>query len=149
MDAQSENFDGHMGTFQKADSAGKRKDPESKDFIPDNAWNLVYQARGMLVKLTASSETSSKVFGHQIQHWNTELGKYLSMPLRKKAFSREFQSFETMFDALFLTSHVDSNYRFRVPLVAQVDYKGFRAIAVANIPIEPLDGLVLGFNSNG
>jgi hypothetical protein len=103
----------------------------------------------MMVKLSTSGEPSTKILGKEVAHWEKKLGNFLKMPLRKKAFSREFLSFQTMFDALFLTSHVDSNYRFRVPLVAQVDYKGFRAIAVANIPIDPEDGLVLGFNSTG
>ena len=71
-----------------------------------------------MVKLTTSGEVSTKVFDNQIEHWHKLLGELLSKPLRKKAFSREFLSFETMFDALFLTSHVDSNYRFRVPLIA-------------------------------
>ena len=52
-------------------------------------------------------------------------------------------------DALFLTTSIDSKYRIRVPLVAQIDYKGFRAIAVARIPITPKIGLVLGFNTTG
>jgi hypothetical protein len=51
-----------------------------------------------------------------------------------------------MMDALFLTANIDAKYRLRVPLVSQIDYKGFRAIAVASIPITPKDGLVLGFN---
>ena len=69
--------------------------------------------------------------------------------MRKKQFAREFLSFEVMIDALYLTTTIDSKYNIRVPLGAQVDYKGFRAIAVATIPISPKDGLVLGFNSTG
>ena len=44
-------------------------------------------------------------------------------------------SFDIMFDALFLGSKPDGSFRLRVPLVARVDYKGFRAICIALIQI--------------
>jgi hypothetical protein len=57
--------------------------------------------------------------------------------LRWKAFGREFLSMDLMFDALYLLSKPDSAYKLRVPLSALIDYKGFRAIAIGAIPIQP------------
>lgn len=44
---------------------------------------------------------------------------------------------DVMFDALFLLSkpEVSYQYKLRVPLSALIDYKGFRALAIASIPI--------------
>lgn len=42
-------------------------------------------------------------------------------------------SFDIMFDALLLGSKPDGSFRLRVPLVAKVDFKGFRAICIAFI----------------
>jgi hypothetical protein len=42
---------------------------------------------------------------------------------------------DVMFDTLYLLSKPDTIHKLRVPLAAQVDYKGFRAVAVASIPI--------------
>jgi hypothetical protein len=44
-------------------------------------------------------------------------------------------SLDIMFDALFLNGRSDGSFRLRVPLVARVDYRGFRAIAYSSIPI--------------
>lgn len=55
-----------------------------------------------------------------------------------------------MFDVLFLLSKSDSKYKLRVPPAALIDYKGFRAIAIANMPIQPAAiGPEIGFFSDG
>lgn len=52
-------------------------------------------------------------------------------------YGREFLSMDVMFDALFLLSKPEATHKLRVPLSALVDYKGFRAVAIASIPIYP------------
>ena len=48
-----------------------------------------------------------------------------------------------------MTSNLDSHYRLRNPLMCMVDYKGFRAIAIASMPIKPERGMALGFDQEG
>jgi len=50
-----------------------------------------------------------------------------------------------MFDALFLNSKPDGSFRLRVPLTTLVDYKGFRALAIAKIEISQQLNPALGF----
>lgn len=69
--------------------------------------------------------------------------------LKWKQYGREFLSMDVMFDALFLLSKPDAAYKLRVPLAALVDYKGFRALAVAAIPIQPGLGPSIGFYTDG
>ena len=56
---------------------------------------------------------------------------------------------DVMFDALFLLSKPEATHQLRVPLSAQIDYKGFRAIAIASIPIQPTLGPSIGFYTEG
>jgi hypothetical protein len=65
---------------------------------------------------------------------------------KHKLFGRQFLSMDTMFDALFLYSKNDSKYKLRVPLASQIDYKGFRIIAISQIPILASQGASLGFH---
>lgn len=45
-------------------------------------------------------------------------------------------SLDVLFDALFLLSKPDQDHKkLRVPLSALIDYKGFRAVAIASIQI--------------
>ena len=69
--------------------------------------------------------------------------------LKWKQYGREFLSMDVMFDALFLLSKPDASYKLRVPLSALIDYKGFRAVAVAAIPIQPGLGPSIGFYTDG
>lgn len=57
--------------------------------------------------------------------------------MKWKQYGREFLSMDVMFDALFLLSKPEASYQYklRVPLSALIDYKGFRALAIASIPI--------------
>jgi hypothetical protein len=55
--------------------------------------------------------------------------------MKWKLYGREFLSLDVMFDTLYLLSKPDATYKLRVPLCAQVDYKGFRAVAIAAIPV--------------
>lgn len=64
-------------------------------------------------------------------------------------YGREFLSMDVMFDALFLLSKPEASHKLRVPLSALVDYKGFRAVAIACIPIYPQQGPSIGFFSDG
>ena len=67
----------------------------------------------------------------------------------RKQFSRELNAAELLFDSLFMTSSIDSKYRLRCPLLCKVDYRGFRAIAIATMPIRPERGMALGFDGEG
>jgi len=69
----------------------------------------------------------------------------IAMP-KWKLFGRQFLSLDVMFDALFLLSKHDSDIKLRVPLSALVHYKGFRCIAIGQIPILPQRGPDLGFH---
>jgi hypothetical protein len=44
---------------------------------------------------------------------------------------------------------MDATYKVRNPLQTRVDYKGFRALATAVMPIDPSLGMSLGFDSEG
>jgi len=52
---------------------------------------------------------------------------------------------DVLFDALFLLSKADSEYKLRVPISALIDYKGFRCLAIGQIPIPSMQGPALGF----
>jgi hypothetical protein len=65
--------------------------------------------------------------------------------LKWKLFGRHFLSMDVMFDALFLLSRHDQDYKLRVPISALIDYKGFRCLAIGQIPILPQQGPSLGF----
>lgn len=54
-----------------------------------------------------------------------------------------------MFDSLFLLSKPEAVHKLRVPLSALVDYKGFRALAIGSIPIQPQLGPSIGFYTDG
>ena len=41
-----------------------------------------------------------------------------------------------MFDALYVNSKQNDTHILRIPLVCMVDYKGFRAICIANVCID-------------
>ena len=69
--------------------------------------------------------------------------------MRRKAFAREFNSVDLFSDSLLFISNVDTKYKLRTPLMTNVDYKGFRAIAVAQLPIRPEQGISLGFDNEG
>ena len=42
---------------------------------------------------------------------------------------------DIMFEALFTMSKPDALNKLRIPLSALIDYKGFRAIAIGDLPI--------------
>lgn len=66
-----------------------------------------------------------------------------------KTYGREFLSLDVIFDTLYLLSKPDATHKLRVPISAAVDYKGFRAVAVAAIPIQPQLGPSIGFYTDG
>ena len=53
---------------------------------------------------------------------------------------------KTLFEALFLLSKWEQVYKLWVPLSNILDYKGFRCLAVAAIPIQPDLPPALGFD---
>lgn len=69
--------------------------------------------------------------------------------MKWKLYGREFLSLDVMFDTLYLLSKSDATHKLRVPLASLVDYKGFRAIALGSIPIQPQLGPSLGFYTDG
>lgn len=50
-----------------------------------------------------------------------------------------------MFDALYVNSKQNDTHILRIPLVCMVDYKGFRAICIANVCIDNTLQPALGF----
>ena len=62
-----------------------------------------------------------------------------------KFYGRQFLSMDTMFEALYLLSRHDAEYKLRVPISALVDYKGFRCLAIGQVPISTKKGPILGF----
>ena len=69
--------------------------------------------------------------------------------MKWKLYGREFLSMDVMFDTLYLLSKPDSTAKLRSPLSCLVDYKGFRALVVASIPITPIHGPIIGFYQDG
>ena len=55
----------------------------------------------------------------------------------------------TLFEALFVLSKKDNQYKLRVPLSALLDYKGFRCLAIGMIPIQPDYPPALGYDADG
>ena len=64
-----------------------------------------------------------------------------------KLFGRQFLSMDTMFEALFHYSK-KSKIKLRIPLSTLIDYKGYRCLAIAKIPIRPDLGLTLGLRND-
>ncbi len=73
----------------------------------------------------------------------------MAKPVTRKHFARERLSNDTLFEAIYICSSIESKVRIRIPLSCQIDYLGFRAIVIAVPPIEPDKGLSLGFNNEG
>jgi len=95
--------------------------------------------------LGASGLGSSMMQGHHQQQ-----SSQIDEAMRKwKAYGHEFLSMDVMFDALYLLSKHDGKYKLRVPLATLVDFKGFRAVAVGQIPISPNYPPSLGFYQDG
>lgn len=133
-------------------------DSESDDFDGSLGSNsLVYLMPGMLVKLCRYGQKANRVNHRDLKKWEKAYEKLpfkhgcpsLAEPQMRKQFSRELNAAELFFDALFMTSSIDSKYRLRCPLMCKVDYRGFRAIAIATMPIRPERGMALGFDSDG
>ena len=80
------------------------------------------------------------------------VGSRGSIPLDKRAvpkwklFGRQFLSMDTLADVLYMLSEKDGRCKLRVPLSALIDYKGFRCLAIAKVPVKPTSGLSLGFH---
>lgn len=56
--------------------------------------------------------------------------------LMVKQFGRQLLSYDLLFDCLFFNSKQEGGSKLRVPLTTLVDYKGFRALAMAHIQIQ-------------
>ena len=69
--------------------------------------------------------------------------------MKRKQYAREYNANERIFDAIYLTSNLEASYKVRNPLQVVVDYKGFRALATAVLPIDPKKGMSVGFSSDG
>ena len=64
-----------------------------------------------------------------------------------KLYGRQFLSMDTMFEALFQYSK-KSKIKLRIPLSTLIDYKGYRCLAIAKIPIRPDLSLTLGLRND-
>ena len=102
---------------------------------------MVYHIRGIFLKICS--------YGQEVNPGARPLKNHSMQPLLRKQFSREFNSVDLVSDALLFTSNVDTKYRLRTPLMTSIDYKGFRAIAVAELPVRPEQGISLGFDQEG
>ena len=113
--------------------------------------SLVYLVPGMLIKLCRYGQKANRVNHRDLKKWEKAFTgcPSLAEPQMRKQFSREFNASDLFFDSLFMTSSIDSKYRLRCPLMCKVDYRGFRAIAIATMPIRPERGMALGFDSEG
>lgn len=80
---------------------------------------MVYLIRGIFIKICAHGQPVSAG------------ADQASSQLRRKQFAREFNSVDLVSDALLFTSNVNTKYRLRTPLITSIDYKGFRAVAIA------------------
>jgi hypothetical protein len=89
---------------------------------------------GLLVKMTNYSEQAPRLQTRHLRIWEKML-RTAARPLKKKLYSREFLSLDTLFDAIFIGSSIESKVRLRIPLSCMIDYQGFRAIVVAVPPI--------------
>ena len=52
---------------------------------------------------------------------------------------------DVLADILYGLSRKDADVKLRVPLSCIIDYKGFRCIAIAKVPVNAMQGLMLGF----
>jgi len=66
-----------------------------------------------------------------------------------KMYAKEFLSLDYMIDILFALAKSSSDCNLRVPLSCLVDYKGFRAIVYALIPLNEAGSPVLGLDEKG
>ncbi len=113
-------------------------DTSAQLYCDDDPNPLVYQINNILLKLT----TREDVIVHR-------LGTEEFVESKWKLYARQFQSFDIMFDALYVLSKPKIDYNLRVPLCCVVDYKGFRALAIGRTPLnEELDP-VLGLSTDG
>ena len=53
-----------------------------------------------------------------------------------KLYGRQFLSMDVLADVLYMLSKKDAEVKLRVPLSALIDYKGFRCLAVAKVPVK-------------
>lgn len=89
---------------------------------------------GLLIKITNYSAQAPRFQTRHLKIWEKTL-RSAAKPLKKKLYSREFLSLDTLFDAIFIGSSIESKVRLRIPLSCMIDYQGFRAIVVAVPPI--------------
>ena len=101
---------------------------------------MVYLVDGIFIKMCAYGQPATP---------GAKQLKNQTKPELRKQFAREFNSVDLVSDALLFTSNVDTKYRLRTPLTTSMDYKGFRAIAIAQLPIRPEQGISLGFDKDG
>lgn len=64
-----------------------------------------------------------------------------------KMYGRQFLTMDILFDALFMLSKHEQEYKLRIPLSSLIDYKGYRCIAVGLVPIIPKQGVSLGIQN--
>lgn len=103
---------------------------------------------GLFIKICNHSEVNPRVKADDIAVWQKAL-KSAAKPLKRKLYGRERLSYDTLFEAIYICSSIESKVRIRIPLSCQIDFLGFRAIVIAVPPIDPDKGLSLGFNSEG
>ena len=65
-----------------------------------------------------------------------------------KAYNREFNTFNLLFNALYLLSKPNEDCNIRVPLSCIIDYKGFRGLAIACMPLNKELDPVVGLTSD-
>jgi hypothetical protein len=115
-----------------------------------NSLVYMFHDQGIMIKMALSCEMSTKTNQKHLRKWEKIFGTDgQAIPLKKKQFGREFLGNDRIFDALYLAQSKNSFYRLRNPLTVMVDYKGFRALVIAVIPIRPESGLSLGFDADG
>jgi len=104
----------------------------------DDPSPIVYLINGILFKFSTKDSALIR---------KSETGEYIEN--KWKAYGREFQAYDILFDALFVLSKPQADYNLRVPLSCLIDYKGFRILAIGYTPLNEVLDPVLGLSVDG
>lgn len=70
---------------------------------------------GLLIKMCPFGEKAPNTKAESMKVWQKTL-KSAAMPFKRKLYARELLSLDTLFEAIYITSSVESKVRIRIPL---------------------------------
>lgn len=76
---------------------------------------------GLFVKITNYTAQNPRLQTRHLKIWEKTL-RTAGKPLKKKLYAREFLSLDTLFDAIFIGSSIESKVRLRIPFSCMIDY---------------------------